>query len=110
MGDGEALDYAPPKVAGSAGAQATMSLSVMPLVGGKKDEHGCLRSAGYNWCPHSKTCVRSWRDSCPGGTEFCQGYCMLSAQKGTKSGSWKVSCECQDGKALDSAPPKGVES
>ncbi len=30
------------------------------LVGSDKDEHGCIGSAGYEWCASIKQCVRPW--------------------------------------------------
>jgi len=30
------------------------------LVGADKDEHGCIGSAGYQWCASIKQCVRPW--------------------------------------------------
>ncbi len=38
-----------------------------PMVGEDKDAHGCIASAGYQWCGKEKQCLRSWE---------------LSAQKG----------------------------
>lgn len=35
-----------------------------PLVGGDKDEHGCIGSAGYEWCEGKKKCIRPWEESC----------------------------------------------
>jgi len=33
----------------------------MPLViGGEKDRHGCLRSAGYSWDVEEQKCERPW--------------------------------------------------
>jgi hypothetical protein len=34
------------------------------LIGGEKDEHGCLGSAGYSWCPSTKKCQRMWEEYC----------------------------------------------
>lgn len=31
-------------------------------IGGDKDAHGCLTSAGYSWNAAQKTCTRSWED------------------------------------------------
>lgn len=31
-----------------------------PKVGGDADAHGCLASAGYNWCQKTKRCERPW--------------------------------------------------
>jgi len=39
-----------------------------PLVGGDRDEHGCIGSAGYLWCESKSECLRpfeeEWDDSC----------------------------------------------
>ena len=32
------------------------------LVGGDKDEHGCIGSAGYSWCEAKSECLRPWED------------------------------------------------
>ena len=37
------------------------------LIGGQKDEHGCLAAAGYSWCPSTQKCQRMWE-------EFCEEY------------------------------------
>jgi hypothetical protein len=31
-----------------------------PLVGGDRDAHGCIASAGYQWCERTGRCERSW--------------------------------------------------
>ena len=31
-----------------------------PVVGGDRDAHGCIGSAGYRWCAKLKECVRPW--------------------------------------------------
>jgi hypothetical protein len=35
------------------------------LIGGQKDEHGCLPAAGYSWCEQKQKCLRAWEESCP---------------------------------------------
>ncbi len=30
------------------------------MVGGDRDAHGCLPSAGYRWCERSARCERPW--------------------------------------------------
>jgi predicted amidohydrolase YtcJ len=30
------------------------------LVGGDRDEHGCIASAGYQWCVKLEACIRPW--------------------------------------------------
>jgi len=34
------------------------------LVGGDKDAHGCIGSAGYEWCEANQKCYRSWEENC----------------------------------------------
>ena len=47
----------PPDVAGrdTQTAQATP-----PMVGGDRDAHGCIGSAGYAWCEQTQQCERPW--------------------------------------------------
>ena len=30
------------------------------VVGADKDAHGCIGSAGYQWCATTKNCERAW--------------------------------------------------
>jgi len=41
-----------------------------PIVGGDKDEHGCIGSAGYQWCEAKQKCLREWEEPCE-TSEFC---------------------------------------
>jgi hypothetical protein len=34
------------------------------LIGGQKDEHGCLIPAGYSWCEIKQKCLRTWEEKC----------------------------------------------
>ncbi|HEF5873130.1 TPA: hypothetical protein SAY52_003775 [Burkholderia cenocepacia] len=34
--------------------------AVPPLVGGDRDAHGCIGSAGYAWCETTRQCERPW--------------------------------------------------
>ena len=34
------------------------------IIGGDKDEHGCLIAAGYSWCEIKQKCLRVWEESC----------------------------------------------
>ncbi len=52
------------------------------LVGGDRDEHGCISSAGYQWCSSLKQCIRPWElakkknladDSEKSISDFCKG-------------------------------------
>lgn len=31
-----------------------------PIVGGDRDAHGCIASAGYLWCERTAACERPW--------------------------------------------------
>ncbi len=39
--------------------------SGVAVVGGDRDVHGCIGSAGYTWCTTLNKCVRSWEEKCP---------------------------------------------
>lgn len=39
-----------------------------PLVGGDRDEHGCIGSAGYMWCEVKQKCLRVWEEPCIEGS------------------------------------------
>ena len=34
------------------------------VVGGDRDEHGCIGSAGYSWCEAKQKCLRVWEEDC----------------------------------------------
>lgn len=38
--------------------------SEQPLLGGDRDEHGCIVSAGYTWCEAKQKCIRPWEEEC----------------------------------------------
>lgn len=37
------------------------------LIGGDKDDHGCLIGAGYSWCEALGQCIRPWETKCEDG-------------------------------------------
>ena len=37
---------------------------VPEIIGGQRDEYGCLVSAGYSWCESSQKCMRLWEEGC----------------------------------------------
>ncbi|MBP8016967.1 hypothetical protein KAZ01_03070, partial [Candidatus Gracilibacteria bacterium] len=43
---------------------ATTTTSTGVIVGGDKDNHGCIGSAGYTWCGSKNKCIRSWEEKC----------------------------------------------
>lgn len=67
-----------------------------PLLGGDRDAHGCIGSAGYSWCESKAKCLRPWEEECSTATsttanettilvsdqdttKFCNGADMDSA-------------------------------
>ena len=34
------------------------------ILGGDRDEHGCIGSAGYSWCEIKNKCLRQWEEKC----------------------------------------------
>jgi len=47
--------------------------------GSDRDEHGCIRSAGYSWCARESKCVRPWElakeKGFPSTEEAFRAYC-----------------------------------
>jgi hypothetical protein len=41
-----------------------ISTTTNPIIGGDKDEHGCLGPAGYSWCAVKNKCLRVWEEKC----------------------------------------------
>jgi hypothetical protein len=41
-----------------------ISTTTNPIIGGDKDEHGCLGPAGYSWCEVKNKCLRVWEEPC----------------------------------------------
>jgi hypothetical protein len=72
------------------------------LIGGDRDEHGCLGPAGYSWCEEKQKCLRSWEENC--GTanmndlktyqndeygfafQYSSSNCFLSQDQGQQNG------------------------
>ncbi|GGA79569.1 hypothetical protein GCM10011369_21930 [Neiella marina] len=54
-------------------------------LGGDRDEHGCIGSAGYQWCAHTKQCERPWELAEQVDIENTQDsfakYCSLASQQ-----------------------------
>jgi hypothetical protein len=50
----------PAPVAAAEPVPAPVTAPVAPAVGGDRDEHGCIGSAGYQWCAGISACARPW--------------------------------------------------
>ena len=59
--------------------EAVMTDQLKP-VGADRDEHGCIASAGYQWCERLKQCVRPWELAAEKGfentAEAFQAFCQ----------------------------------
>lgn len=49
------------------------------VVGGDRDAHGCIGSAGYTWCERTASCIRPWelakQEGIANTPEAVAGYC-----------------------------------
>jgi len=45
-------------------AEENSATSSEQIVGGDKDIHGCIGSAGYSWCEVKNKCLRVWEEKC----------------------------------------------
>ncbi len=70
------------------GKQAEDLSQSKDLIGGDRDEHGCLIAAGYSWDEERKECVRPWEQSAKPLTDeevLADELKQLFAQKYAKS-------------------------
>jgi hypothetical protein len=71
------------------------------IVGGDKDEHGCIGSTGYSWCAVKNKCLRVWEEKCDNTP--------INSGPGDKDGL--VACtmdalQCPDGSYVGRSGPK----
>jgi len=73
--DGEWLKHGNPSAAkpqtgcGEEKSMETVRESPVPeerMIGGDRDEHGCLGPAGYTWWEEKQKCLREWEEPCQG--------------------------------------------
>ncbi|MDR0241068.1 MAG: hypothetical protein LBJ65_05630 [Burkholderia sp.] len=56
-----------------------------PTVGGDRDAHGCIGSAGYAWCAHTQQCERPWElAKAQGFANSAQAYEQFCRNGGAK--------------------------
>ncbi|HEL7750670.1 TPA: hypothetical protein ACOFD8_002808 [Stenotrophomonas maltophilia] len=72
----------------AARADAAAAAPATPMVGGDRDAHGCIGSAGYQWCEHSQRCERPWELAQAQGlantAEAIDAYCAKPASPARK--------------------------
>lgn len=44
--------------------QKPVPVPTVQVVGGDRDSHGCIGSAGYSWCGPKNKCLRIWEEAC----------------------------------------------
>jgi len=49
-----------------------------PIMGGDRDAHGCIGSAGYSWCEQKQKCLRVWEEKCVS----CPDYAPVNCEGG----------------------------
>jgi hypothetical protein len=87
-------------------------------LGGDRDEHGCITSAGYSWCEEKQKCIRIWEENCTDeqllGDDADEHGCIGSAgyswceEKQKCIRIWEESCN--DTMTLTQAVEKAVGS
>ncbi len=55
------------------------------ILGGDRDEHGCIPSAGYTWCEAKQKCLREWEENCS-ETENANASTVDSRQYASEDG------------------------
>jgi len=61
-----------------------------PLVGGDRDAHGCIGSAGYMWCEPKQKCLRIWEENC----EVAVGQPCIADKQCVTPGEYLVQSNC----------------
>jgi hypothetical protein len=70
--------------------------SSQPILGGDKDIHGCIGSAGYSWCEPKQKCLRVWEESCETATSTVTTTSTTISTGGTTSVQTVSVCELQN--------------
>jgi hypothetical protein len=58
------------------------------IVGGDRDIHGCIGSAGYSWCEIKNKCLRVWEEKCEVPTNNTNPSTINSSSCAQKGGVW----------------------
>lgn len=75
------------------------------LVGGARDDHSCLISAGYTWCESSNSCIRQWETPCSDNWSDCED-CLLQQKNGIN-----IACpqDCDWNSVVGPMPPVAID-
>lgn len=69
----------PPPSSGCEEKPVQSPIPSQQIIGGDKDDHGCLIAAGYSWCEPKQKCVQVWEEGCDDVTTL-----MAEIAKATK--------------------------
>lgn len=79
-------------------ASTPTTTSTPQLVGGDRDSHDCIGSAGYSWCEPKSKCLRIWEEGCPAPTDQEEITAALYAKNNWPAGLVSVTLTTDDGK------------
>lgn len=82
------------------GAQASAPVqATTTIVGGDRDTHGCIGSAGYSWCAAKNKCLRVWEESCTGVSSSTPPSSSTSTTQNSSSnpGASESACRASGG-------------
>ncbi len=59
---------------GTSAESAQFRIASERIIGGQKDENGCLIAAGYSWCEAKQKCIRPWEEYCTGAASATTAF------------------------------------
>jgi len=77
------------------------------IVGGDRDIHGCIGSAGYSWCEPKQKCLRVWEEGCPSPDDAKLITSALITKNNWKEGYVTVTLRTNDGRFASGSVPGG---
>lgn len=82
----------------SIGNPAKPPVSDQPILGGDRDEYGCIGSARYSWCEAKQKCLRVWEEACDmpaEGEKTGAGSCVVTGCSGQICSDEAVITTCE---------------
>lgn len=68
-------------------------------IGGERDEHGCLPTAGYTWCEAKQKCLRTWEEECA-DSEIISGEGCVTDNDCITGGCSGTICQSKDSEPI----------
>ena len=80
-----------------------------PVIGGDRNEHGCIGSAGYSWCEAKSKCLRIFEEFCPdAASNIVSGVKTASGVALTASGSTEFNWIVGEGETITDTKISGI--